>query len=131
VFVGWLGIAQVRARAEVVSGSAAGERSTALRNGIVANLLSPHPYVFWAAVGAPLIARFDTDGGAGAVAVFLAAFYLLLVGTKIAVAQTVHVSRQWLSSRGYRVALAITGGLLILLAVLLGVDSARQLAGSV
>lgn len=129
LFVGWLGIGQVRARARVVSESAiVGERAIALRQGVVANLLSPHPYLFWATVGAPLIARFDAEGGAGAVTVFLGAFYLLLVGTKIAVAQTVHVSRQWLSSRGYRVALAITGGLLILLAILLAIDSARQLA---
>jgi threonine/homoserine/homoserine lactone efflux protein len=129
-FVIWLGVGQVRARAEPASPSTLdGERSAALRRGIVANLLSPHPYLFWATVGTPVMSRLDSESGVGAVSAFLVAFYVLLVGTKIAIAQAVHVSRHWLSGRGYRLALAVTGIALVVLGVLLGIDSVRQLTG--
>ena len=128
LFVIWLGVEQIRSHAEAPGAPVrVGRAGVAVRRAALTNVLSPHPYLFWAAVGAPLIARFRDDSGATAVALFLAAFYLLLVATKMALALGVDMSRRILSSRGYRIALTATGTLLVALGVLLGVDSVGHL----
>lgn len=61
-----------------------------LQKGVLANLLNPSPYLFWGAVGAPLLAQ-TWSLGAGAAAAFLAGFFGCLVGSKVLVA--------WLTGR--------------------------------
>ena len=46
--------------------------SASLRKGVLANLLNPHPYLFWLAVGAPMLIR-ASEVGRLAVAGFLMA----------------------------------------------------------
>jgi len=57
-----------------------------LRAAVLVNLTNPHMYAFWFLVGAPLLHRLGGFAWA-----FLLGFYLLIVGTKIALA--------WLAAR--------------------------------
>jgi threonine/homoserine/homoserine lactone efflux protein len=77
---------------------------TDLRRGAIANALSPHPWLFWIAVGGPLLVDAARDEPAAAVG-FLVAFYSLLIGTKLVLAALVAAGR----NRSWR--RAIPGGL--------------------
>ena len=63
------------------------------RRGVLVNLLSPHPWIFWAVVGGPLLVGAWQRSPGTAVA-FLGGFYTLLVGSKVALA--------WVVARGGR-----------------------------
>lgn len=97
-----------------------------LRKGIAVNLLSPHPYLFWLSVGAPLTAKAMAQSIPTAIA-FIAGFYTLLVGSKIGLALITGKSRAFLSGRAYRLTLRLLGLLLWLLALLLFKDAAQAL----
>src|SRR5690349_18667169 len=82
-FVVWLGIEALRdepAPTEAAAGAAVPQRDIA--RGALTNVLSPHPWVFWLTVGAPILA----SGTAADAALFLFAFYLLLIGAKVVLA---------------------------------------------
>jgi threonine/homoserine/homoserine lactone efflux protein len=87
-------------------------RSWSLGAGV--NLLNPHPWLFWLAVGSPTLIAAWNGGGAPAVVVFLAGFYGCLVGSKVVVALLVARARGRLVGRGYT---WIMRGLAALLAV--------------
>jgi threonine/homoserine/homoserine lactone efflux protein len=100
-----------------------------LARAVLTNALSPHPYLFWGVVGAQLVARnYATAGVTGAMG-FLAGFYALLVGSKLAVAQIAGRSQGWLRGRAYRTVLVLSGLLLGALGVLLLVEGAQALLG--
>lgn len=86
--------------------------------GALTNLLNPHPWLFWLTVGAATLARAKAESWRTAVA-FLAAFYLMLVGSKILLALIVGRSRAFLEGRSYRIVLQTLGVLLAGFAVLL------------
>lgn len=78
---------------------------------VVANVLSPHPWLFWLGAGAPLLTgAWDRSPWRGTA--FLVSFYLLLVGTKVVVAKVVSLGRRRLTEKRYRLALGAAGGLL-------------------
>jgi threonine/homoserine/homoserine lactone efflux protein len=119
MFVVWLGVEALRevpAPAEATAGTAA---AGTLRRGALTNLLSPHPWIFWVSVGAPILG----DGGVIDAAAFLVAFYALLVGTKVVVAAALGAGRDRLvRGRGYRIALRASGLLLLAAGVALVVE---------
>ena len=71
-----------------------------LKKGIVINLLSPHPYLFWLTVGAPSIYQASRISNT-AVLAFLLSFYGLLVGSKIGIALIVDRSRNFFKNKFY------------------------------
>ncbi|HRC71655.1 MAG TPA: LysE family transporter [Candidatus Competibacter sp.] len=77
-----------------------GDPGGAWRRGVIANFLNPSPYLFWLAVGAPTVLAAWREGWPSAVA-FVAAFYGLLVGSKIVLALVLGRTRQALRSGGY------------------------------
>jgi threonine/homoserine/homoserine lactone efflux protein len=88
-----------------------------LLKGVVANFLNPNPYVFWIGVGTPiLITAFDRSWVHAAV--FAAAFFSFIVGSKLLLARLVDGSRTFLSSSAYRWILRILGLLLIIYALI-------------
>ncbi len=89
-----------------------------LGRGALVNLLNPHPWLFWATVGGPLLLRAWRDRPASMLG-FLVAFYLLIVGCKVAVAYLTARGRSLLRGAGYTRALALSGILLLILAILL------------
>jgi threonine/homoserine/homoserine lactone efflux protein len=64
------------------------------------NALSPHPYLFWIAVGVPTIIKASYHSYLTAT-LFVIAFFLAIVGSKMAVALAVDRSRGFLSSALY------------------------------
>ncbi len=83
-----------------------------LGRGVLVNLLSPHPWLFWLAVGGPLTLRYAAGGWVGAIA-FPAGFYLCLVGSKVVLAWGMARARHRLHARLYRGALLAGGGMLV------------------
>lgn len=85
--------------------------------GIITNVLSPHPYLFWITIGAPTILKAFRTGPITAL-LFIIGFYLFLVGSKIAVALIVDKSKKFLQSRTYIYIIRSLGVALLLFAIL-------------
>jgi threonine/homoserine/homoserine lactone efflux protein len=105
------------ARSVTALPAAAGHGSE-LRHGVAVNLLNPQAWIFWTAVGAPLLVRTAQERPWAAVG-FLAAFLLLLIGSKIVLAGLLARGRRFLTVAGYRYAMGACALLLVGLAVLL------------
>ena len=99
------------------------------RKGILANFLSPHPYLFWLSVGGPTLSR-ALEIHALAAALFVFGFYLCLVGTKLLLAWMTARSKGFIRGRWYLWSMRILGLLLVLLAGLLGYEGLQLLLQS-
>ena len=97
-----------------------------LRKGFLANILSPHPYLFWLTVGGPTTVRAMDESLFAAVG-FVLSFYLLLVGTKILLAIMTSSSRTFLQGKGYVFTMRLLGVVLLFLAILLLKDGLHLL----
>jgi threonine/homoserine/homoserine lactone efflux protein len=71
-----------------------------LAKGVLANALSPHPYLFWMSVGAPIMTKAMLMN-IGALLSFVVSFYAFLVGSKMLLAICIGKSKSLLSSKGY------------------------------
>ena len=109
----WLGIAEWRASGESVLESAPGSH---LKRGVVANLLSPHPWLFWLTVGGPTTVRAWERLPAAAFG-FIAGFFVVLVGVKIVIAVVAARAGRRFSERGQRTAGRVGGLALIAVGV--------------
>ena len=94
--------------------------------GILINLLSPYPWIFWLTVGAATLAKSMAESCLAA-AVFLGGFYFLLVGAKVLLAIAAARSRGFLAGRAYRTTMRTLGLLLVGFAVLLLREGFRYL----
>jgi len=112
-FLGWETL-QTGAGPHVSAGREQGSPLKSFRKGLLVNLLNPHPYVFWFTVGGPLVTMNAQDNRWAPVVAFLLGFYGCLVGAKVLLAVLVHGGRARLQGRGYRAALQVSGGLLLL-----------------
>jgi threonine/homoserine/homoserine lactone efflux protein len=124
VFVAYLGIESIR-----TTGVEAGRPDESPRSwtrGAAVNALSPHPYLFWVTVGAPVLIRAWTADPPAAVA-FLVGFYASLVGAKLLLAVVAGRSGGHLRGGAYRAVMAVLGGLLLLFAVRLAIEGIRLL----
>ena len=95
--------------------------SRSLTKGIIANTLSPHPYLFWLSVGSPMIIRamkINTYSVIG----FVSGFYVLLLGSKIIVAILVGRSKTFLNDKVYLYTIRFLGGILWIFATVLFYD---------
>lgn len=99
-------------------------RDRSLAKGIAVNLCSPHPWLFWISVGAPLLLKAAAESLPAAIG-FVAGFYLLLVGAKLVLAQLVGRWRELLRGRGYLLTMRFLGLLLMAFALLLFRDGYR------
>jgi len=89
-----------------------------IRKGIIVNILSPHPYIFWLMVGAPITIKAYQASPVAAFA-FIIAFYVLLVGSKISIALVVDRSRAFLKNKVFIWTIRILGLVLLIFAILL------------
>ncbi len=122
LFILSMGIAGLRATG--LAHTSGGAEPGSLAKGILANLLNPHPYLFWFSVGAPLMTR-ASDHGPGGPLIFLAGFYACLVGSKSLVAVIIGRSKSWLSGNTYLYAMRGLGLALVVLAVFLFLDGLK------
>jgi threonine/homoserine/homoserine lactone efflux protein len=126
IFLGWETV-QTVPMAAVPTAESTGNILQSLRKGLTVNLLNPHPYLFWLTVGGPLVMQNYTQSAFGAIVAFLSGFYGCLVGSKVLLALLVHSGRARLHSRGYRLTLQISGGLLLALGGMLVWEGIRRL----
>jgi threonine/homoserine/homoserine lactone efflux protein len=124
VFIMWIGYQSIRTKAVEITLQSEPPRS--LLKGVVANLLNPHPYLFWLSVGAPTMSKALAVGRIS-LAAFLGGFYLSLVGSKILLALLFGRSRSFLSGRVYLYSIRLLGLLLLAFALVLFRDGARLL----
>ena len=101
----------------------------ALLKGAIVNAANPHPWLFWIAIGAPTLIAAWAGGGPIAGAGFLAGFYSMLVGSKVALALVVGRARGRIGGRGYRWTMRVLAILLAVFALGLLRESAAQLLG--
>lgn len=99
VFVVYLGVDALRWRSDDED-FAAGP-SADLRRGFIANILSPHPWLFWLGVGSPLLRSAWQESTLSA-ALFLVGFYALLVGTKVVLALVASRGQRFVDAAWYR-----------------------------
>ncbi|HRE54023.1 MAG TPA: LysE family transporter [Candidatus Competibacter sp.] len=104
-WLGWQGVRFQGARLRPL------DPDGALRRGVIANFFNPSPYLFWLAVGAPTLLAAWRHGRLTAAA-FIAAFYLMLVGSKVLLALALGRTRRLLHSGLY---IAVMRGLGVLL----------------
>ena len=100
-----------------------------LQKGVAANLLNPHPYLFWLTVGAPILWHAWATSPVNA-AGFLVAMYGCLVGSKMLVALLVGRGRTVLTSRAYVLLVRALGIILLVFALLFLRDGLRYLSDS-
>lgn len=124
-FVAYLGYETFFSPEAAHEGAAGRIRS--LRKGVIANLLNPHPYLFWMTVGSPLVIRAFQEGvfKAGS---FVAGFYVALVGAKVVLSLLAGRTRHLLQGRAYRLCMMALGVLLWLFALVLARDALRFMA---
>lgn len=123
-FIGYLACESLRTRG--LDTEAIPQRPRSFRRGLVANALSPHPYLFWITVGAPVVIRAGRSSLAAAL-LYILGFYLLLVGSKVAVVFLVDRSKVWIQGRVYVWIIRGLGVVLVIFAFLFLRDGLRML----
>lgn len=121
LFVGCEGI-----RSKGVEVNIEAKKPKSLTKGILANALSPHPYLFWFSVGAPTMTR-AMNISIFASAAFICGFYVFLVGSKILLSLLVGKSRSFLKGKSYIFIMRFLGLLLCVLACILFRDGLKLL----
>jgi threonine/homoserine/homoserine lactone efflux protein len=71
--------------------------SNYLVEGVIVNVLNPHPYLFWFTIGAPQIFSGRGTHPIGPI-FFVTGFYIALIGSKIAGSAVVGKSRAFLKT---------------------------------
>jgi len=94
------------------------QRLPVLAQGALINVLNPAPWIFWITAGSTILIGFWRESPTQAI-VFLVAFYLTLVGAKVAIVITLAATRHRMSARTYRLILTASGILLLITAVIL------------
>jgi len=97
-----------------------------ISKGFMANLLNPHPYLFWFVIGAPKLLA-ASQIGVAPVILFVVGLYGCMIGAKMLVAILVGRSRTFLKSRGYRYVNLALGVVLSLFAMFFLRDGLRFL----
>jgi len=122
----FLGIQNFRIRGLVLSPS--GDVPRPFAKGIAANVLNPHPYLFWVTVGGPIANRALAAHWLYLPA-FLGCFYGSFVAAKVVLAVLVGRSRGLVNDTLYRYAMWLLGGALCLLALFFFRDGLRLITG--
>lgn len=116
VVVFMMGLDSLRFRGTRIDAEKA--RSRSLAKGILVNMLSPHPYLFWISVGTPRIIQ-AWDQSFFSAAAFILSFFILLIGSKMMLAVLAGRSRKILSGAGYIYTMKFLGLLLMVLSLFL------------
>jgi threonine/homoserine/homoserine lactone efflux protein len=105
------------------------KKPASLMKGMIANALSPHPYLFWITVGAPMINKAMKENIITAL-LFILCFYICLVGSKIMLAILTGKSKSFLTTKPYVYTIRLLGLLLAIFAFILLSDGMKLLSQS-
>ncbi len=86
------------------------------KQGILANLLNPNPYIFWFTVGGTIIGDALTKNIFDVVA-FLLGFYSLLLLSRFCILYAVSKSTRFIKGMGYLIIIKLLGFIMLLFAV--------------
>lgn len=111
---------------EAVPAMPEGIGAQSLRKGVMTNFLNPHPYLFWMTVGSPSVIK-AWSGSAVRAVVFVAGFYLCLVGSKVVLAALADRGRHLIAGSTYKLSMRGLGVLLWICAGLLALDGVHFL----
>ncbi len=100
--------------------------SNSLLKGVVVNLFNPSPYLFWLTVGSSIMIN-ALKSGIYFLLLFLAGFYVCLVGSKLLVAALTGQSKTFITGKAYIYINRILAILLILLAFVVAYDGYKLL----
>lgn len=100
------------------------ERKDALKQGVVTNILSPHPYLFWLSIGGPTIFK-SLSVHLSASVFFILGFYTLLIGSKIVITLVVERSKSFFKSKHFVYVVKALGVSLILFGLVFAKDGLR------
>ncbi|MFW5987212.1 MAG: LysE family translocator [Methanohalophilus sp.] len=120
-----LGIVSLRTKN--ISIEITNQKKESLKKGILANFLNPHPYLFWIAIGGPILFR-ASEVDRLAQIMFVIGFYALLVGSKVVIALFVGKSRDFLKSKHY-LHMFRSLGILYLIFALVFIEQGLELLG--
>jgi len=84
--------------------------------GVITNLLNPHPYLFWMTIGAPLIVKAKA-GLFGAGVSFVLPMFAMMVGIKVLLAWMVAAAGKQLTPKRYQLALRGSSATLMIFAL--------------
>ena len=124
LFILFLGYQNMRTRGVAIKPGVATLKP--FTKGVLANALSPHPYLFWLSVGAPIMTRAMSQNISAAMA-FVISFYVFVVGSKITLAILVGKSKSLLSGKAYIFTMRFLGSMLCVLALVLFRDGFKLL----
>ena len=129
-YVIWIAWETWRAAAQPITADGAEPLTAgaALRRGLAVNLSSLHPWLTWGTVLGPLVLATAADG-LGLAVLFVAGFYLMLVGSKVLLALLVARGRRVFTGPAYLWTMRLAALALAALAVVLIWESAVTLAG--
>ena len=100
-------------------------KAYSLRKGIIANVLNPHPYLFWVLIGAPTIVKAYQINKFLPFS-FIIVFYFMLVGSKVFVAVITEKTKSVLNNKFYIYTIRFLGVLLFVFALFLFLDSLKH-----
>jgi len=115
IFIGYLAYENISTKSVEIN--IQNVKPQSLKKGIIANFLSPHPYIFWFIIGAPTVLKALGISLFSAV-IFILGFYVFLVGSKIFIATVVEKSRSFLKSKIYVYVIKLLGILLLLFSLM-------------
>jgi len=101
-----------------------GQNTKSLTKGVLANALSPHPYLFWFSVGGPTMTKAINQDISTSL-IFITSFYVFLVGSKIMLAILTSKSKSFLKGNIYIYTMRFLGLVLCLLALVLFHDGLK------
>lgn len=115
IFLAYMGFESVRTKGIVIANE--NMKTESLRKGIITNFLNPHPYLFWATIGAPTIIKANGTSFYPVFS-FLLSFYILLIGSKLLIVFIVARSKVFIGNKTYVIIMQILGIVLFLFAFL-------------
>lgn len=127
LFVVYLGFETIRdaRHAKLEANPNAHPQTQDLWRGALVNALSPHPWLFWLGVGAPILVK-AMQAGWVQVSAFLIGFFALLIVMKVLAAALVSQGRRWLTGPWYARVLMLSGVLMLGLGVVLVIEGVRH-----
>ena len=115
LFVAYLGYGSVTTKGVEIDFQET--KSKSVIKGVLVNALSPHPYLFWMTVGAPMIHKAYQVSLVSTIA-FVVSFFAFLVGSKVGIALLVDKSRTFLKSGTYILIMRSLGIVLFIFAMI-------------
>lgn len=109
-----LGISSIKTKS--IDLDVSDQKKESLKKGILANFLSPHPYLFWITIGTPILINSLAIDKLATI-LFIAGFYVLLVGSKIMVAFVVGRFRSFLKNNYYLYTIRTLGMIYLIFAL--------------